>query len=142
MAGGIKYTDYRKLIILLVLMTVIIPVVIFGSTYLRNMPAVTAGEPIECTVVRMHTEYETRNSRYITTFMTDDGTELDIDTTYKDHIGRKTVLIVHGKNGVREHYEIPKLTAGRIICLGLLILMWFTMIYCRAAGKLTIIKEE
>ena len=97
--------------------------------------------PQECTATAMRNKTEVRNSTNYTTFVTESGYEYEVESSYKDYVGRKTTLLLYRDKACRQKYEIPKLTTLHIITVLLLVLCWGTLIICLITKKITIVKE-
>ncbi len=132
---------YIRVIILFCVLTVAIPLFIVIKPIINGWSARQLGAPEECTAISMRTKAEVRSSTNVTVFVTQDGTKVEVESSYKDYVGRKTVLLVYGDKACRQDFEFPKLTALYIIMLILLVFCWVTLIFCRITKRIVVVKE-
>lgn len=83
-----------------------------------------------CRVVDIRTEYGPRTRNQFTIFEDEEGKQYELKTTFKDRIGRESVISVTGYNGYRKSYEIIKpQSAGWAVYLMPLICIISLIIY-------------
>ena len=139
--GQITRKMYIRVIILLGVLTVAIPLVAVLKPIISGWSARQLGTPEECTAISMRTKTEVRSSTNVTTFVTPDGTKVEVESSYKDYVGRKTVLLVYGDKACRQEFEFPKLTTLYIIMIILLAFCWIVLIFCRVTKRFVVVKE-
>lgn len=137
----IKRKDYIKVLILLGVMTIAMPLVFFLKAYMSGFGARSLGKPQECTAISIQSVSKGRTSEYVTTFVTESGTQVEAATTNKDYVGRKTTLLVYEKEGARQEFELPKITMIYYVMIGLIVVCWGSFLYYRITKKFTVIKE-
>lgn len=137
----LKRKDLLKLIIVFSILTAALLLVTFLLPRMENLSARTNGTPQECTAVAMGTKSNGRSFMNYTTFVTQDGKKVQVRSSYKDYVGRKTTLIVYKNEACRRDYEVPKLTTIFIIFIILMLLGWGGLIYTLVRKKIKIVKE-
>ena len=133
--------DFIRIIILLSILTVALPLFTFLMPRLEKLSVRHNGTPQECTAVDMGTKPNGRSFMNYTTFVTQDGKEFDVRSSYEDYIGRKTTLLVYGNEACRQNYEIPKLTLIFIVWSIFMVIIWGGFIYNMIRKKIKIVKE-
>jgi len=139
--GQLKRKDFIKIIIVLSILTVALPLFTFLMPRTENLSARHNGTPQECTAVTMGTKSNVKSFMNYTTFVTEDGEKVDVRSSYKDYVGRKTTLLVYGNEACRQNYEIPKLTFIFIVWSIFMVLSWGGLIYTLVKKKIKIVKE-
>ena len=61
-----------------------------------------------CTVLDIHTETSARSWKSFTVLSDDSGNLYKLRTTFKDHIGRKTVISTAGSKAYRKNFELVR----------------------------------
>ena len=139
--GHITRKMFIRIIVLFIVLTVGISAMILLNPIIKGWSAYKLGRPQECTATAIRNKTEVRNSTNYTTFVTESGYEYEVESSYKDYVGRKTTLLLYRDKACRQNYEIPKLTTLHIIMVLLLVLCWGTLIICLITKKITIVKE-
>lgn len=139
--GQIRRKDFIKLIIVFSFLTVALPLVTFFMPTINGWSAYKLGKPQECTAIAMGSRSSGRSFMNYTTFVTQDGNKVDIYSSCKDYVGRKTTLLVYKDKACRQNYEVPKLTAIFIIWSIVMVLGWGGLIYALIRKKIHIVKE-
>ena len=105
---SVRVASPKEAMIFLVLGFIVSSVIIvafqYGSTFQKN--GTKNLTDVECTVVDIYTELDGRVWKRYTKLLDDTGREYTLKTTFKDHIGRKTVLSTTSTKAFRKDFEL------------------------------------